>query len=129
MCKEMLELAARVEAASGPDRELDAEIGRYTAAEFLGYVPVEPQHGCAPFTASLDAAMMLVPEGWRWMAGHREHPHARAYVENGAPAFVGAGSRRNPARQWYETTAATPALALCAASLRARAQVREASLG
>jgi hypothetical protein len=68
----------------------------------------------------LDAAMSLVPEGWRWMAGQREFPHCRAYVENGELAFRGFGLRPNPARQWFEVTAATPALALCAAALRAR---------
>jgi hypothetical protein len=65
--------------------------------------------------------MTVVPEGWRWMAGHREYPHARAYVEDGKPAFVGFSSQRNPDRHWYEVTAATPALALLAAALRARA--------
>ena len=66
--------------------------------------------------------MTLVPEGWNWMAGVREQGQARAYVENGAPGFAGVGSRPNPARRWYEVVAATPALALCAAALRARQQ-------
>jgi hypothetical protein len=73
-----------------------------------------------PYTASLDAAMTLVPEGWFWMAGNRDRLTPRAYVENGKPAFEGISSRRNPERLWFEVTAATSALALCAAALRAR---------
>jgi hypothetical protein len=67
--------------------------------------------------------MTLVPEGWGWMAGNRNSPIARAYVNNGQPAFVGlGGARRNPDLRWHEVTAATPALALTAACLRALAQ-------
>jgi hypothetical protein len=117
---ELLALAERCEAATGPDRELDGDI--FCA---LGHAPFIEGAYCAyrspAYTASLDAAMTLVPEGWRWMAGHREFSHARGYVENGGPAFVGVGTRRNPNRLWFETTAATPALALTAAALRARA--------
>lgn len=60
--------------------------------------------------ASLDAALTLVPEGWDWVinsdgACTLEHPdHAVPLVE----AF-----------------AATPALALCAAALRARASIQK----
>lgn len=70
--------------------------------------------------AYLDAAVTLVPDGWNWMAGNRNQPIARAYVENGKPAFVGFGMQRNPEKQWFEVVASTPALALLAAVLRAR---------
>ena len=138
----LLQLAARVEAASGPDRELDAAIWcAVNGKEFPQppyttiYKNYEGEHSgithsglmrqcridqSLNYTASLNAATALVPEGWRFMAGQREFPHARAYVENGKPAFVGIGNRRNPERLWAETTAATPALALTAAALRAR---------
>jgi hypothetical protein len=81
---ELLQLAERVEAASGPDRSLDCAIA-VAALDFFevapkweggpigyGYIDadgcrVEPGHGgdqlVRPFTTSLDAAMMLVPEG------------------------------------------------------------------
>jgi hypothetical protein len=114
---DIVELAERCEAASGPDRELDRDI----ELAFLYEDAKHLQFGLPQYTGSMDWAMTLVPEGWRWMAGHREYPHARAYVENGQLAFIGSGTRRNPARQWFEVTAATPALALCAAALRTRA--------
>lgn len=140
----MKELIERIESASGPDRELDAMIWASTVNGYIegrsiwyndkGWVKTAVALGdgmvrerkrlgdpadAPAYSASIDAAVSLVPEGWRWMAGHREHPHARAYVENGAPAFAGFGSRRNPDQLWFEVTAATPALALCVASLRA----------
>ena len=124
----MLDLAARAEAASGADRELDAAI-----APLQGLRIVDEGHpigrmcyddiGCAHllprFTASLDAAMTLVPEGpsatgerfsvehWDASGVHASHVRASAWV-SGAPRVY----------------AATPALALTAAALRARAAIR-----
>ena len=80
----LLELAEQVEAATGPDRELDcliavAALGFFEVAPRweggpigYGYINkdgerIEPGHGgdqlVRKFTASLDAAMTLVPEG------------------------------------------------------------------
>jgi hypothetical protein len=79
-------LAARVEAATGPDRELDCAIAVAAMGFFeceprwpggpigYGYIDedgarVEPGHGgdqlVKRFTASLDAAMTLVSARWR----------------------------------------------------------------
>lgn len=150
---EIVRLAERVEQATGPDRELDGAIDRlfnarpkdgdYDEGEgafwrvkngWSGLLArpdgfARGSFSAANYTASLDAAMTLVPEGWRWTAGHREFPHARGYVENGELAFVGVGTRRNPNRMWFETTAATPALALTAAALRARAAQHDHEVG
>lgn len=101
----MLELASRVEAASGPDRELDAEIGRFFAADFLGYVPDEPATGCAKFTASLDAAMLMVPPKRGWRVSYQTKYNPKCYATVGKIGVY----------------AATPALALTAACLRALA--------
>ena len=60
-------------------------------------------------------------EPWQQHDGGGRPNHPSAYVEDGKPAFVGFSSQRNPDRHWYEVTAATPALALLAAALRARA--------
>ncbi len=107
--EEMLALAGRVEQANGPERELDFDI----ADAVLG--PIKPPYRrgyCEKYTASLDAAMTLVPQGQDW------------YVTSIRPLtgrFAGAiykGSE--PSMDYAE--AATPALALCAAALRARAQ-------
>jgi hypothetical protein len=110
-------LIARVEAATGPDREVDADIAvalnvggladpvwkRLPGGKFV-------DRGCAintvsadRYTASLDAAMALVPSGVDWL------------LDSGRIAIVG----RRPAGP-FTARAATPALALTAAALRAR---------
>jgi hypothetical protein len=94
------ELAERCENATGPDRRLDNDIRLAT------------NNGCAfgddpPYTASLDAAMTLVPEGCQATIVRRKDGHGAAYFD----------------REWLAgscDSAATPALALCAAALRAR---------
>jgi len=81
----MNDLIARLEAATGPDRELDAEI--YRTAVGLGMYetivhrfgdffvrnypgPPEPEYRRLPrYTASLDAAMTLVPADAYWIFG------------------------------------------------------------
>jgi hypothetical protein len=114
----LIALAERCEKATGPDRELDAEIARaigWTNVSPVGHGHVGhcPNHffGSVPLhTASLDAAMTLVPEGEQWNVASypwAEHTHKAA-------AWV--GNKRGPV-----IGAATPALALCAAALRARA--------
>ena len=138
---ELEQLAARCEAAEGPDRELDIAIalalstyrygdrvGRYYNAgpkyegglDCIGFVThdeserIEP--GNAPdmlvpeFTASLDAALTLVPEGWAVLlatslAGSVCDVHTKPLGKEG---------------EWpAHSRAATPALVLCAAALRA----------
>jgi len=123
------ELAVRCEAASALDvpvlkalnYDILCELG-WTSDNHDAYRPdgSRAPFGVPGYVMLLDDAMTLVPKGWNWMAGNRDQPDARAYVNNGELAFTGAGMRRNPNRAWYETTAATPALALTAASLRAR---------
>lgn len=114
MSDELLRLASECEKASGPNFALDTRIA---------YAIDHPLEGLAkPYTASLDSAITLIPEGWNWGANLRAHQDdAQAWAENGKSAFVGTGFRPNPERQWFDTVAATPALALTAACLRARA--------
>lgn len=98
----LLELADRVEQATGPDRDLDGEI-------HSGIGKRDQQWSYAPsYTASLDAAMTLVPEGLDvnlWWGIRKGLPLATAEIDAG---MVG--------------MAATPALALAAACLRTRGQ-------
>jgi hypothetical protein len=135
----MLELAGRCEAAGAADLVLDGMIG---AAIRYGYEDIGPEHELeadsetgsivvyvgkrkvkrfrAPaFTASIDAAMSLVPEGWDWSICRY------AQVDDG---FLPFSVNMTPETQPYpvgaeiDTEAATPALALCAAALRSLAQ-------
>jgi hypothetical protein len=122
-----LELAERCEKATGPQRELDVAIAiecgpaakrleslmagspHNTVAEIAKEADRESPLVCIPsYTASLDAAVTLVPE---WMIASIE-----VYLDHGE-ALV-----RYPYYSGKESRAATPALALCAAALRARAE-------
>lgn len=126
MKEELLKLAERVEALSGPDREVDSEIDRLT---FRG--PFEDRlcgcmGNCLPghpaydgacvsvphYTASLDAAMTLVPEGW----------HSSINTTEGAKLRGSAAVRDRDGGPSFTSAASTPALALCAASLRSLAK-------
>jgi len=116
---DLLALAARVEAATGADRELDREIDRAlfpqywrrseTGSWFSNYV-----HRPPAFTASLDAAASLVPEGWAYHIAVR--PWFDVFQAKGS---VWAFGQRVAS---FTASAATPALALTAAALRALAQ-------
>jgi hypothetical protein len=124
----ILALAARVEAADGPNYALEVEIFKELHPEFAEYVQgrgglVHPCDGSdvrvpsdvrpGNYTASIDAAVRLVPEGWCWTINTFGEPNdsASAYV------LAETGKMVRPERQYI----ATPALALCAAALRARA--------
>jgi len=69
------ELIAALEAADGPSRELDAQIAMLVlpGKDWLPSPPYEPgvwanpngsATSCVRYTASVDAALTLVPEGW-----------------------------------------------------------------
>lgn len=110
------DLIARVEAA-GPDRGLDARVfmliegGSEADAD---YAASNPEVTCRPpaYTASLDAALTLVPAKWEWtLVG----PEWGCWMHRNreAPSI---GGRK----------AKSAALALCAAALRARLAEMEA---
>ena len=104
-----LKLAERCEKATGPDRELDGDI--------FATVVIEVYTGKAPepwplSTSSLDAAMTLLEAGWFF--------HVSRFTEGGTSG----GAHVYPNRflgDDYESDAATLALALTAAALRALA--------
>lgn len=136
---DLLALAARVEQAAGADRELDAEVllacGVVTSRDgnlFFGHkdhsaLVMERDYydreGDAPAlpspTGSLDAAVSLVPEGCLYFA--------RTLWDETNKAGYACVSHYTPglSRTFINDTAgvaATPALALTAAALRARAE-------
>lgn len=132
----LLALAERCEKASGPDDVLDADIFQAMRPELASdpWKRVTYPNGKHPFfvddsdpgmmgiaspprfTASLDAALTLVPKGHKWTlhsADDRDTPCAYCVPDMG----------RLPWPVWVnDVHAATPALALCAAALRARAE-------
>lgn len=140
----LTELAERLENSPGPDRELDWAIiqAKFPGAKLpqAGFYHGLFDHGGGHFrlrdfryTASLDAAMTLVPEGdadtmfsatiWAGKtppnfggSAARVFRYVRDEEAEGGWAIVADGTI---------TRAATPALALCAASLRARSAMEK----
>jgi hypothetical protein len=140
----LLALAQRCEAETGVDRELDAAIWwqvarrQFTARYWQGALGVPRELAAMPsltgigglgvligapaYTASIDAALTLVPlDGpvfrWAWFVtncGENDAPSACVT----APPDCDNG--RDDCAD-YVADASTPALALCAAALRARA--------
>lgn len=146
----LLELAARVEGADGPDRLIDAAICRLidlprckepdclpdVLEHIIGRVEGgewDQDHDVAFYTASLDAAMLLVPEGWRWIVREacpdEANPDetgffARLETHDFKTVTWGKGDcwiTDHLAGQEAMCWAATPALALTAACLKAHA--------
>lgn len=141
----LLELAERCEQALGPDRELDILIGyavdlkgddahlsfrrSFDICGMAQTLQMAESHQniwrteLPRYTASIDAALTLVPNGWTWLSSNRAPAPktGRAYLYNNELHFTGIADRPNPAFRGVELTAATPALALAAAGLRAQA--------
>jgi hypothetical protein len=108
---DLIALAERCERVTGDSFDLNHDI-----AAALGVAS-------EPFTASIDAAMTLVPEGWRvrdlnqWVDQNKASTNIAWTVR-----------LRLNGRSMVEVDAEadTAALALCAAALRARSSQREA---
>jgi hypothetical protein len=104
------ELIAALEKATGPSLALDLEIKRVCE------VPHDPRCLALQYTASIDAALTLVPEtnGKRWYQVAQAWSQATARV------------RVYPVNPWEGRTreavadAPTPAIALCIAALKAQ---------
>ena len=138
MTDDLQRLVERIEGATGPDREIDCLIwgtqeGR--SLEWQGNILVEKLEGCIgwidpgehqrnfgcnradqgfsgilAYTRSIDAAMTLVPEGFIFGCGSKDATKtAWAWASPDVPLEYRSISN-----------GATPALALCAAALRAR---------
>lgn len=144
----MKDLITRLEKATGPDRELDALIWCAVFAPKTAYVKQSPINGAwciyngesyrnpgqpalwednnsrvQPVTSSIDAAMTLVPEKHYWTV-------SAGLDDNGPPrGLEGSFSAECPPVPFSitpRTWAKHPAIALCIASLKARAQQKEA---
>ena len=130
----MSNLITRLQAATGPDRELDAEIFLLQWPGYRLQTDCEPfpdqvqpgriqeiggfAHRTAPtFTASIDAALTLVPEGYWWNVGHVMGPQPD--TQNLFWAMCHMKGEKWP---YDRPIAATPALAICIAALCARGE-------
>lgn len=120
----LIDLAVRVEALAEPSREVDCTIGK-----LIGFMPPPELMTSSPwafspdYTASLDAAMSLVPEGLSFevrSSGTGDKGQALIWDPMTQPGL-------SSHRQWRVTGCATPAMALAAASLRALAQTKGAT--
>jgi len=114
---ELIALAERVEALTGPDREVAHDVLRacgWTTEGAFVFNPNGIRHMAAipDPTASLDAAMSLVPEGWVSV-------HGWDYPNRASRAIF----MDDDGDQLFRGRAATPALALTAAALRAIAKI------
>lgn len=111
--EELMALAARVEALSGPDREVEIAIWRLCDPIGQKNPTAYPLPWGGLYCSSLDAALSLVPEGWEFTVG--------LDAGEGWACVMPAGGIY-PAELEKDGYATTPALALTAAALRALAE-------
>lgn len=113
----MDDLIARLEAATAPSRELDVLIAQAVGEPWgAGGYSIGGNWGerAARYTASIDVALTLVPEGWHWCACGPSDTHLPI-------AYIVPDMGRTPWPKWVDDIeGATPAIALCIAALRAR---------
>ena len=128
------ELIAALEAAEGPSAKLDGNIHLILFPEYLtfrrGAKEADAENYffttaivsrdwrehiiAAPYTASIDAALTLVPNGLGWLIGTSDdHPSFHCHLFTLAGEMISRGIG-------YSLRAPTPALAICIAALKAR---------
>lgn len=126
------ELLERVEAATGPDRELDRDILKALPTPTDGWGSVWPEHitwdsltllspWAAPITASIDAAVALVEKMLPGRDVNLEIGNVGADRVTDAYISGADGYFEEPKTPDAHGYGITPALALCAALLRALA--------
>lgn len=107
------ELIAALEKAEGPSRELDQAVG--ICAKNIGRDPALPQvigvANCAEYTASIDAALTLVPDEFDWYVSSEFH---------GTKWFATVTSKDRLHHFVARGVLSSPAIALCIAALNAR---------
>jgi hypothetical protein len=114
----MNNIIEKLEAATGPDRELDCWVQCIKDGDdfeiFRRVVPDFHQWTCPYYTASIDAAMALVPEGWTVAnLGEQDDKSWWCELRKGfltSYSTVALSNLRTP----------TPALAICIAALKGK---------
>lgn len=116
----MNDLIERIEAATPESAERDElGIAINEALDIASYITDDGDP-----TQSIDAALTLVPKGFEWCLEYQAGHHVSSDVE----CMVAIAKLGDPCRDW-ESTSATPALALSAAALKARAYLKETNNG
>lgn len=114
---ELMRLAAACEAVKGPDREIDDAINRVmgfpVSLGAMMHCDAQPH----AYTASLDAAMSLMPKDLDWSMGRSVGFRAVAHLWKAGEV------------PGFRCLSETPALALCAAALRAMAAQEDSNHG
>jgi hypothetical protein len=119
----MNDLIARLTAATGPDAEIDAAIemaidpDETTPDECLRFLQIALGERAEPptYTDSIDAALKLVPDGWRF------YSLERTFRERWVATVQITNTQRWFCRCWFNGKAATVPLAVCIAAMKARA--------
>jgi hypothetical protein len=115
MC-EISTLIAKLEAAAEGSHALDYEIYRAAHEYARNWLPDFPPGGLPQYTRSTDAALMLVPEMWTAIELRSRQARTRWVAD-----LSKLSNPESLSSEDYETGhAATPALALVIAALRAR---------
>lgn len=116
----MLDLIARLEAASGPNRQIDEmlfELVHGRARRRSTFEQYDPSETLPHYTSSIDAGLTLVPEGFPWDVGGPVRKDV--YGKDAGKFSANCGSVPDKGFIVYGL-ATTPALALCIAALKAR---------
>ena len=114
----MTDIIERLEAATEGSRELDSACG-----DAIGWTRWASLEDCPHYTTSIDAALTLLDENWAWIISKVIDLVA---MRQGYTAVIecldGTGDVERPMqiRKAAEVVAATPALALCIAALKAK---------
>lgn len=112
----MDDLIKRIEAATAESAEREElGIAINEALDIASYITDDGDP-----TQSIDAALTLVPDGFEWCLEYQAGHHVSCESE----CMIAIAKLGDPCFDW-EATAATPALALCAAALKARQQEQE----
>ncbi len=132
----MSDLIERLEQASEGSRELDSEIRKHLVADELmkgregAEVRAEMGHwdegyddtNIPDYTTSIDAALTLWPDGYTYTLGAPDWSGMGEDNLPTAPAWANCFKGHNG--DWHLASAATPALALCVAALKAHVHQR-----
>lgn len=136
------DLISRLEKASGPDRELDAQISAAVRAIpdnapwLKSFKDIRATGNCVQafndkgessanwqpytYTASVDAALMLVPDGFAYMVTSEGKASIEPFACVSSKTPISPDARHLPS-SIFNARARTAPLALCIAALKARA--------